>query len=45
MSIWEFAATVDGWNKHHGDNKPEPPSEDEFDEIMGRFDQQFGTMH
>lgn len=45
MSVWEFAACVDGWNKAHGDNKPEPPTEEEFDEILRNFESRFGVMH
>jgi hypothetical protein len=32
MSLWQFAAAVDGWNKVHGaSQRPEPPSEAEFE--------------
>lgn len=32
MSLWQFAACVDGWNKvHGGDRGPEPPTPEEFE--------------
>lgn len=30
MSVQEFSACVDGWNKAHGDGMPDPPSVEEF---------------
>lgn len=45
MSMWEFIACVEGWNKAHGSSKPAPPSEDEFDDSMKRADRIFGTVH
>lgn len=41
MSLWEFAVSVDAWNRAHGDNKPEPPSDEEFRE----FTQQSLAVH
>jgi hypothetical protein len=38
MSLWEFTACVDGWNRAHGDNKPEPPSDEEYDALLAQFD-------
>jgi hypothetical protein len=34
-SLWQFAACVDGWNRTHGaEPKPEPPTDEEFDEML-----------
>lgn len=38
MSVWEFAAVVDGWNKAHGDGKPQPPDADEFERAVAISD-------
>jgi hypothetical protein len=33
--MWQFAACVDGWIKVHGaEPKPQPPSDQEFDEML-----------
>lgn len=37
MSVWEFGALVQGYNRAHSENKPEPPSEDEFDQAVSRM--------
>lgn len=37
MSFWEISAAVDGWNKAHSDNKPKPPSAEEFDRVVSRM--------
>lgn len=37
MSVWEFVACVKGWNKSHGVEKPDPPSEEEFDQAISRM--------
>jgi hypothetical protein len=37
MSLWEFSASIEGWNKARGDGKPLPPSEEEYDEIISRM--------
>jgi hypothetical protein len=36
QSLWEISAAVDGYNRAHGgeDAKIEPPSDDEFDELL-----------
>lgn len=31
MSLWQFAAVVDGVNRANGGNKPSAPSVDEFE--------------
>lgn len=37
MSLWQFAACVDGYNRAHGgDGKPEPMTPDEFDAMCER---------
>lgn len=34
MSLWQFMACLDGWNRAHGDpDKIEPPSDEEFEEM------------
>lgn len=37
MSVWEYSACIKGWNKAHGGDKPEPPTEDEFDKVLSRM--------
>jgi hypothetical protein len=35
LSLWQFAACVDGWNKAHGgEPEPEPPSDDDFNAMI-----------
>jgi len=34
MSLFQLSAYVTGWNKSHGDGKPEPPTDDEFDAML-----------
>lgn len=34
MSLFQLSAYVAGWNKAHGDGKPEPMSDDEFDRLL-----------
>jgi hypothetical protein len=35
MTLAEFFAAVDGWNRvHGGDSKPEPPSDNRLDEMI-----------
>lgn len=36
MSLWQLSACVDGWNRAHGDGKPEAPTDAEF-EAMKRL--------
>jgi hypothetical protein len=43
MSIWEFAACVEGFNRAHGDGKPKPPTEDEFDDALAQWESNFGS--
>lgn len=32
MSLWQFAACIDGWNRANGGpSRPEPPSLEEFE--------------
>lgn len=31
MSLWEYSASVDGWNKVHGESHVAPPTDEEFD--------------
>lgn len=31
LSLGQWTATVKGWNKANGDDKPAPPTESEFD--------------
>jgi len=32
MTLWQFAACIDGWNRaHQPEDKLEPPSDEEFD--------------
>lgn len=36
-SLWQFAASVDGWNKVHGaEPQPEAPTDAEFDAMIER---------
>lgn len=36
LSLWQFAAAVDGWNRAQsgGADKPEPMTSAEFDELL-----------
>lgn len=34
MSLFQFVAYVDGWNKANGDDKPNAPTDDEFDAMV-----------
>lgn len=36
MTLWQFAACVDGWNRTHGaeQDKIEPPTDSEFDALL-----------
>lgn len=46
MSMWEFAACVEGYARAHGDNKPKPPTEEEFNADWAREEEVFGpTVH
>lgn len=36
MSLFQFSACADGWTKAHGDGKPEPPSDAEFEALLER---------
>jgi len=37
MSLWQFAACIEGYNKAQGgEDKPEPMSSDEFDAMLER---------
>jgi hypothetical protein len=33
MSLWEYAACIDGWNRGHGDGKSivAPPTDEQFE--------------
>jgi hypothetical protein len=45
MSVWEFSAYIDGWNRAHG-GEPAPPTEEEFDRAWAREEEIFGpTVH
>lgn len=38
MTLGQFMACVDGWNRTHGPaDKPEAPSDDEFEEIKKKM--------
>lgn len=39
MSIWQFGAAVEGYNAAHSteDEKPEPPSDEEFEDMKARL--------
>lgn len=38
MTLWEFAAAVEGWSKANGgESKPEAPSEEEHDRLMAKY--------
>lgn len=43
MSVWEFSAYIDGWNRAHG-GKPAPPTDEEFDEVIRRVEEA-RTLH
>ena len=43
MSMWEFAACAEGFNRAHGDGKPKPPTEDEFDDALTQWDNVYGS--
>lgn len=45
MSPWEFAVCVDGHNRAHGDHKPAPPTDEEFDEAIRQYERTYGTLH
>lgn len=35
MSLWQYLAALDGWNRANGSNeKPGPPSDDDFDRVL-----------
>jgi hypothetical protein len=37
MSLWEFAASVDGWNKANNPEEPiDPLSVEDFDDMLSR---------
>lgn len=36
LSLGQWSAMVGGWNKAHGDNKPKPPSDAEFEAAVMR---------
>ncbi|BBF93383.1 hypothetical protein [Blastochloris tepida] len=37
MSLWQFAACIDGWNRANGaEVPPEPLSPGEFDDLLAR---------
>jgi hypothetical protein len=46
MSLWQFAACVDGWNRVHGadGDKPEVTSAD-FDDMLERHADWMRTVH
>lgn len=35
-SLWRFNQALEGWRRANGDNRPEPPTEDEFDAAVRR---------
>lgn len=38
MSLWQFIACLDGWKAANGaEDKPEPPSADEFHDMVSRL--------
>lgn len=39
MTLWEFAAAVQGWAKANGggENKPKPPTPEEHDALMALY--------
>lgn len=38
MSLYQFTACVDGWNKAHGpEDKPEAPTPEEFRDMVERL--------
>lgn len=38
MSLWQFAACVDGWNTAQGgEEKPEPPTPEEYYDMLERL--------
>ncbi|MFC7399592.1 hypothetical protein ACFQU1_20475 [Chelatococcus sp. GCM10030263] len=38
MSLWEFAAAVDGWNAANvGETTVEPMSAEEFDDLVEKY--------
>ncbi len=38
MSLWQFMACLDGWKAAHGvEEKPAPPSADEFHDMVSRL--------
>jgi len=37
LSLWEFFVCVEAWQKAHGSNKPEAPSEAEFEDAIARL--------
>lgn len=45
MTPWEFIACVERWNVHHGENKPAPPSDEEYDEAMRVVQPLLETIH
>lgn len=35
MSLYQLASAIEGWAKAHGgDDKPEPPSDEDYDAMM-----------
>lgn len=45
MSLWQFAACVDGFRRaNEGDEQPEPMTADEFDDMLQRHEN-FLTVH
>lgn len=45
MTPWELVACIEGWNRHHGENKPAPPTDEEFDEALRKSARVLETMH
>lgn len=38
MTLWEFAAAVQGWSKANGgESKPKPPTPEEHDALMALY--------
>lgn len=38
MSLWQFSAVVDGWNRAQGQKTSQPMSDDAFDDLASFID-------
>lgn len=45
LSLWQFAAAVDGWNRAQkgGGEKPDAMSDGEFDELLRQYEARHGA--